>query len=159
MKSTLPVLPEGPSALDPSVVCPPCGKCCRYVAVGIDEPSSVKRVSTALWMVYHKGVSIFESHDGDWFMVVAADCENLQPNGFCGVYQNRPLICREYDVDGCEGTSSEPAEKLKFEDAASFVRWLATQRTALYLKCVERGVIPETLRPTLTRRKPRSVAS
>lgn len=139
----LPLLPTAPSP-DPSVVCPPCGRCCRYVALGIDAPSSVKAVSMALWFVYHRNVSIYQSHEGDWFLLVPADCENLRPDGLCGVYEKRPLICREYDVDGCEGTSAELPEKLRFDDGASLVKWLATSRPALYARCVDAGIVPGT---------------
>ncbi|HMM33746.1 MAG TPA: hypothetical protein PKA62_03300, partial [Thermoanaerobaculia bacterium] len=33
---SLPKLPTLSAPPDPATVCPPCGKCCRYVAVGID---------------------------------------------------------------------------------------------------------------------------
>ena len=93
-------LPAFPASLDPATVCPPCGKCCRHVAVGIDGPVSVNGASTALWLVYHRNVSVYQSHDGDWFVLFPTTCDNLLPNGFCAVYENRPLLCREYDVDG-----------------------------------------------------------
>ncbi len=148
MKTNLPTLPAAPPvALDPSVVCPPCGLCCKHVAVDIGAPTSVQGVSTALWLVYHRGVSIYQDHDGDWFLLVPTDCGNLLPDGLCAVYHDRPLVCRDYDVDGCEGTSAEPAEKVRFDDAASLVAWLARKRPALYRRCVEKGVVPEALRP------------
>ncbi|MCL4806203.1 MAG: YkgJ family cysteine cluster protein [Thermoanaerobaculia bacterium] len=139
----LPTLPSGP---DPGEVCPPCGKCCRYVSVGIDGPTNVRDVSTALWLVYHRNVSVYQSHEGDWFALFAADCENLAPGGLCGVYENRPLICREYDVVGCEGTSDEAPEKVRFDDGASLGAWLREKRPALFARCLAAGIIPEALR-------------
>ncbi|MCE7958773.1 MAG: hypothetical protein DYH06_12695 [Acidobacteria bacterium ACB2] len=100
-------LPSHPGTPDPSAVCSPCARCCRHVAVGIDPPDTVRRVSTALWFVYHRRISVYQSHDGDWFLNVPTDCEHLRPDGLCGVYESRPLLCREYDVEGCEGTSEE----------------------------------------------------
>ena len=141
-----PLLPTV-SPKDPADVCPPCGRCCRYVALGIDAPSSVKAVSMALWFVYHRDVSIYQSHEGDWFLLVPTECDNLLPDGLCGVYEHRPFICREYDVDGCEGTRDEPAEKLRFDDGPSFVTWLASARPALYARCVTASVIPKALWP------------
>jgi hypothetical protein len=146
------------SLLDPATVCPPCGKCCRYVAVGIDGPVSVSGVSTALWLVYHRNVSVYQSHEGDWFVLFPADCDNLLPNGLCGVYENRPFLCREYDIDGCEGTSDEAPEKLRFDDGASLGKWLRKMRPALYARCLEAGILPEELREpsTGTKRRRRS---
>jgi Fe-S-cluster containining protein len=103
-------------------------------------------VSTALWLVYHRNVSIYQSHEGDWFVLLAADCENLLPDGLCGVYENRPLICREYDVDGCEGTSAEAPEKVRFDDGASLGDWLRERRPALFARCVRAGILPEAVR-------------
>lgn len=143
MKTMLPSAPPP----DPSVVCPPCGRCCRYVALGIDAPGTVKAVSMALWFVYHRNVSIYQSHEGDWFLLVPAACDNLKPDGLCSVYEDRPLICRDYDVDGCEGTSAEPAEKVRFDDGASFVDWLAKTKPALYARCVDARIVPKKLRP------------
>ncbi len=144
MKPSLPALPGLP-VLDPAVVCPPCARCCRHVAAQIDPPATVRRVSTALWFVYHEGISIYQAHDGDWFLLATTPCSNLRPDGLCGVYENRPLLCREYDVAGCEGTSAEPAERLRFDDARSFVAWLAAARPRLYRRCVEAGIVPPGL--------------
>ena len=141
--ATLPTLPP---SLDPATVCPPCGKCCRYVAVGIDGPVSVSGVSTALWLVYHRNVTVYQSHDGDWFVLFPADCDNLLPNGLCGVYENRPFLCREYDVDGCEGTSAEPPEKVRFDDGAALGAWLREKRPALFARCLAAGILPKELR-------------
>ncbi len=104
---------------------------------------SVARVSTLLWMLYHRGVSAYESHEGDWFALFPAQCENLRADGLCGVYENRPFICRDYDVDGCEGTSSEPAERIRFDDAARFVAWLKAKRSGLHARCEGAGILPK----------------
>jgi Fe-S-cluster containining protein len=147
MKSTPPTLPpDALPMLSPIDVCPSCTKCCRYVAVGIDPPDSIRRISTILWFLYHNSISIYQSHDNDWFIVFPTTCENLQPNGLCGIYENRPLICREYDIVGCEGTSQEAPEKVKFENAKQLFHWLSKTRPALYKRCVERGIVPARLK-------------
>lgn len=143
--ATLPALAAPVSTPDPAVFCPPCGKCCRYVSVGIDPPTSVGRVSTALWILYHRGLSIYESHEGDWFLIVPAACENLRPDGLCGVYENRPFICRDYEVEGCEGTSTEPAERVRFDDPRSLLAWLERKRPALHARCIREGIVPPGL--------------
>ena len=143
-------LPTFPAPPDPAVVCPPCGKCCRYVAVGIDGPVSVRGVSTALWLVYHRSVSVYQSHDGDWFVLFPSECGNLLPSGLCAVYEERPFLCREYDVDGCEGTSDDPPEKVRFDEGATLVAWLREKRPALYARCRAAGIVPGALDPGRT---------
>lgn len=136
-------LPLPTLAPDPSQVCPPCGRCCRYVAVGIDPPTSVRRVSTVLWMLYHRGLAVYEAHDGEWFLLVTTPCAHLRDDGLCGIYENRPFICRDYHVEGCEGTSAEPAERVRFDGADAFLAWLKAKRPALHARCASAGVIPK----------------
>jgi Fe-S-cluster containining protein len=150
-----PSLPTLPASLDPSKVCPPCGKCCRYVAVGIDGPVSVSGVSTALWLVYHRNVSIYQSHDGDWFVLFPAECENLLPSGLCGIYEHRPQVCRDYDVDGCEGTSADAPEKIRFDDGAALAAWLRARRPALHARCLAAGIVPKGPRPAAVKKAAR----
>ena len=149
MKSSLPTLPpDAFPSLDPSEICPPCARCCKYVSLGMESPDNVKYVSMALWFLFHKGIGIYQAHDDDWYLIVPTDCEHLQEDGFCGVYKDRPFICREYDVADCEGTSTEPSEKLKFMDAGTFISWLRKSRPALYARCLEKEIIPELYRST-----------
>ena len=60
-----------------------------------------------LWQVSHHNVHIFKDMDG-WFLLITGDCEHLQDNGMCGIYETRPLICREHSNDYCEYDSSIP---------------------------------------------------
>lgn len=144
VKRPLPTLPMASPA--PAEVCPPCARCCRYVSIAIDPPSTVRNVSTALWLLYHDGISIYEAADGGgWFLILGATCEHLTPAGLCGTYETRPLICREYDVVGCEGTSDEPSETVRFDDARAFVRWLGRFRPELLRRCRDAGIVPERL--------------
>lgn len=147
MKSSLPTLPpDSIPSLDPSEVCPPCARCCKYVSLGMESPDNVKYVAMALWFLYHQGIGIYQAHDDDWYLIVPTSCEHLLPTGLCGVYENRPFICREYDIVDCEGSTTEPSEKLKFMDAGAFVAWLRKSRPTLYGRCLEKGIIPEPYR-------------
>ena len=147
MTSSLPTLPASafPSP-DPSEICPPCGSCCQYVSLGMESPDNVKYVGMALWFLYHEGIGIYQAHDDDWYLIVPAGCEHQLPTGFCGIYENRPFVCRDYDLSGCEGTTTEPSEKLKFTEAKRFVSWLRKSRPDLYGRCLEKGIIPEVYR-------------
>lgn len=147
MKRELPLHPltREPIAgtLDPAAICPSCTRCCRYVSIGINAPSTLTAVSNILWYLYHKNVSVYEDHEGEWAVVFGTDCENLKPDGLCGVYENRPLICRDYDIDGCEGTSPVAPERISFATAPPFVAWLKKKKPKLYEKCKARKIIPK----------------
>lgn len=144
---TLPALPRLPNGeLDGSKICPPCQRCCKHVGIGIDPPNTVVRVSRALWLLYHPSVSMYQNEEGEWFMEVETTCSHLTPEGLCGVYENRPLICREYEIETCEGTSDEPAEKVKIVSGKELMKWLVREKPALYQKCLDRGIVPPEIR-------------
>ena len=51
-------------------------------------------------------------------------CNHIQPDGCCGIYEDRPQICRDYTNDYCE--FDEPAENsfdLYFEDYKSLLAY------------------------------------
>jgi hypothetical protein len=43
------------------------GKCCRYVAVEIDKPTTLKDFENIKWFVCHKNVNVFIDDDNSWF--------------------------------------------------------------------------------------------
>ncbi len=85
-----------------SILCEHCtGACCRYIALPIEEPTDRRDFDDMRWYVMHKGISVFVEDD-EWYIQIAADCENLQPDNMCGIYETRPAICREYDAGECD---------------------------------------------------------
>ena len=94
--------------------------CCTYVTQQIDKPSGMKDFDLLLWQVSHDHVNIFKD-EGEWFLAFNNRCQHLQDNGGCGIYDKRPLICREHSNDYCE--YDQPAEEgfdLFFPDYESF---------------------------------------
>ncbi|HKJ76549.1 MAG TPA: YkgJ family cysteine cluster protein [Gammaproteobacteria bacterium] len=83
------------------------GKCCTYVTQPLDTPRSMRDFDLLLWQVGHEGVEVYKDSDG-WFLMFIGSCAHLQPDGRCGIYEERPLICREHSNDFCEFDS--PAE-------------------------------------------------
>lgn len=76
-------------------------KCCRYFALPIDTPKTSRDFDHLYWYMIHGRVGIFV--DGEtWYLMVFGDCEHLQPDHRCGIYQDRPQICRDYTTDNCE---------------------------------------------------------
>lgn len=81
---------------------PPCQKCtalcCSYYAVQLDTPTSIEDFENFKWYIIHHNSAIFVD-DSQWFLHVKSTCRFLLPNGFCGIYEIRPKICREYGWD------------------------------------------------------------
>ncbi len=97
---TLPVLnAKG----EPMVTCDKCtGICCRYIAVPLDDPDNERDVSDIRWFLLHENVAVYIDDDDDWFIEFKTKCKQLKENNMCGIYEDRPTMCREHKLDECE---------------------------------------------------------
>lgn len=101
------------------VLCSYCtARCCRYFALPIDEPKTWRDYDFLRWFMMHGRTSVFVD-EGTWYLMVHADCKHLQPDNRCGIYHERPQICRtystancEYDNDGCYDKLFETPEQI-----------------------------------------------
>ena len=75
--------------------------CCRYFALGIDEPDTPEEFDDIRWYLAHENVHVF-IEDGDWFLAIQTKCQYLQDDNRCAIYEDRPKICREYSTDNCD---------------------------------------------------------
>lgn len=94
---------QAPKELDSSNKCASCNgsKCCQYSTVSIETPRSIREFDNLLWHVSHHHTHAFKDVDG-WYLLFYAQCQHLLSNGFCGIYQTRPFVCREHTNDECE---------------------------------------------------------
>ena len=87
---------------------PPChmctARCCKYFALEIDKPTSLEEFDHIRWYLMHEGIAVWVD-DGDWYLEIRTVCKHLQPDNSCGIYENRPQVCREYGSD-----KDEPCE-------------------------------------------------
>lgn len=84
------------------ILCSYCtAKCCRYFALPIDTPTTWADFEHLRWFIMHGKTALFVD-DGTWYLLVYGDCENLLPDHRCGIYDDRPQICRDYSFDSCE---------------------------------------------------------
>jgi len=101
---------------------PPCeecgGSCCKYVAVEIDKPTNKTDYDNIRWYLLHKNVGVFIDHDKNWFIEFRTSCEKQTEDGRCGIYENRPKICREHgNYEGeCEFYDNPYMEYFSTED-------------------------------------------
>ena len=108
-----------------------CSKCCEYVAIEIDEPTTMKDYDHMVWYLYHRHISWVVDWEKSWYIKFESRCENLTPTGMCGVYDHRPSICKDFDWRECENhltPDDGPADKWNFEKADDFLAWLEKQR-------------------------------
>ncbi|MBV1883077.1 MAG: YkgJ family cysteine cluster protein [Pseudomonadales bacterium] len=83
-------------------------KCCTYITHEIDTPRTIREFDALVWKLAHANVQLFKE-EGSWYLLVNTVCQNLLPSGGCGIYDTRPMICREHTNDFCEYDS--PAEE------------------------------------------------
>ena len=129
----------------PLVECTECGRCCTYVGVGIHAPRSSRDATDVLWYLYHENVYVYVDGNGEWSVHFEARCRNLGEDLRCGVYAERPHICRGFDNRTCE--VNDPAhDTLTFRQPAEFLSWLRERKPRLYAK-IEKTHVPKALRP------------
>jgi hypothetical protein len=127
------------------VACLECGRCCTYVAVGVNAPKSVRYATDVLWYLYHEKVSVHLDVDGDWAVVFETRCRNLEPDLRCKVYEHRPQICREFDDTGCEVNAPDQRDRV-FTTPAEFLEFLKEWRPRVYRELARRFVPPQSSR-------------
>jgi Fe-S-cluster containining protein len=89
-------LPEG------QVLCEYCvAKCCRYFALPIETPTELEDYEFIRWFLLHDRATVFKEDD-DWYLLVHTQCQHLQPDNRCGIYETRPQVCRDYTTKDCE---------------------------------------------------------
>lgn len=136
----LPVIQEKPAG---RVHCLQCAKCCTYVAIGMNAPTTPKLASEILWHLYHEGVSVCRDEAGEWYVQFEARCRNLGPGNLCAIYESRPHICRAYDDAVCE-VNAPQAGLLEFREPAQYLAYLREKKPKLY-KAIEGKYIPPAL--------------
>ena len=83
-------------------LCDKCaGLCCRWIALPIDNPKTAKQFDDIRWYLAHENVHVFVEDD-QWYLAVQTRCQFLRDDNKCGIYEDRPRICREYTTDNCD---------------------------------------------------------
>ncbi len=115
--------------------CFDCAKCCHYVAIEIDRPTTNREFDYLVWYLHHPGISVFVDWDGHWFVNFASRCDQLTEHGLCGIYDTRPGICRDFDWQECEmHVKDDPPDKWLFETVDQFLGWLERQRPKAFAR-------------------------
>ena len=76
--------------------------CCQYFCFEIDEPDDYEEFEDIRWYLCHEGVSVHVDGDDDWFIQIENRCNKLGDDHRCTIYDDRPLLCRNYEHENCE---------------------------------------------------------
>ena len=82
------------------------GRCCRYVAIEIDEPTAKSDFDDVRWYTAHRGITVFVE-EKRWYVNFASRCNFLTRDQQCEIYESRPKICRGHSTSRCEGPKGE----------------------------------------------------
>lgn len=96
-----------PVKLTPENKCSYCegSKCCTYITQELDTPRAMSDFDHLLWQLSHRNIQAYKDEDG-WYLLINEPCLHLEKGGRCGIYDVRPIICREHSNDYCEFDSS-----------------------------------------------------
>lgn len=128
----------------PLVECTSCGRCCTYVGIGINPPSRPRWATDILWYLYHQNVSVYRDGAGEWSVHFETRCRHLGEDLRCGVYRERPHVCRGFDNRSCE-VNQPAATALTFNEPRAFLDWLRAERPKIYAR-IAAGHVPSSLR-------------
>ncbi len=91
----------------PGNLCEHCtAVCCGYVALPVDKPKTPSDFDDIRWYLLHEGISVFVE-DGDWYICISARCRKVTADSRCGIYADRPRVCRKYSEDECDYHSGD----------------------------------------------------
>jgi Fe-S-cluster containining protein len=100
-------------------------KCCRYLALQIDEPEDREDFEDLRWYLCHERTVLYVT-DGDWYLHVENDCRFRDDHNRCSIYERRPTMCRQHSPAECE--RGEPWEyDLKFTELEELERFIAAR--------------------------------
>ena len=107
---------ENEETMTTSEICVACAGCCNYVTVPLAYPRSKDQRDMYTWYLLHRNVEIYIDHDNDWQLLFKTPCDKLQSNGMCGIYADRPQLCRDYSPDSCSRTGKDYVHLFKKPD-------------------------------------------
>jgi Fe-S-cluster containining protein len=85
-----------------SCLCEKCAAlCCRYFALPLDNPETVEDYDNIRWYLMHENVVVFIEKK-QWYIGIMSRCKHLQNDNRCGIYNQRPRVCRSYSSENCE---------------------------------------------------------
>ena len=104
------------------------GRCCRYITIVVPAPKRKVDFDELSWFLAHRNISVYvESRR--WHVEAQNPCKYLGSDNLCTVYENRPDVCRDYEIKSCE-YPERPVHALHFDTRDAFEIWRAERAAA-----------------------------
>ncbi|PKL40417.1 MAG: zinc/iron-chelating domain-containing protein [Spirochaetae bacterium HGW-Spirochaetae-1] len=100
------------------------GKCCQYIAIEIDRPTTKKGYDFIRWYLLHKNTNVFVDHDSKWHVEFRTECEEQESQGRCEIYDRRPKICRDHGIEEGDCEYYDLPYSLYFTTESEFITYL-----------------------------------
>jgi uncharacterized protein len=114
---------EKKSQIQPA--CGDCGgRCCRYIVIEIDRPSSKNDYDNIRWHLSHENVGVFIDHDRKWHVEFRTNCRHLSEENRCMIYSERPNICRSHGNGDGECEYYDSPYSVYFSDMREFENYM-----------------------------------
>ena len=162
-RRSLPIIASEPVSEPKQVPCLSCGLCCSYVAVDIEDPTTLRGATNILWYLYHEGVGVYTDGE-DWMVTFDTRCRHLQDDNRCRIYETRPQICREFDETSCEVNADDLGTT--FATVPEFLTYLEQNHRRIHTLLAKRYkpddnllVAPPAMRTKLGAYGPRLIAT
>jgi len=105
--------------------CEKCGaKCCHYVAIEIERPTTKKSCDYIRWYLNHRDVNVFVDHDRKWYVEFRSPCDALSEDLRCSIYPDRPKICRDHGSEDGDCEYFDSPYILYFTSSDEFERYM-----------------------------------
>ena len=117
--------------------------CCRTTVIEVDPPRSIRDYSDLLFYLYHFDTEVVVAKNSgkkEWFVEFMSPCRFLT-DGRCEIYEKRPLVCREYDMDGCEFNRPKAFTYIRTPD--EFFQYLERKGPKRILKKLKKTHLPD----------------
>lgn len=124
------------SAGESADLCRGCVLCCTYITIEVDAPRAAWEYDQWIWALHHRGIALVVERPERWFIHVETVCEQLGPEGRCGIHGRHPVLCRDYDPRSCERRLPLASVRARFDDAADLERWLEATRPAHWRRLI-----------------------
>ncbi len=122
--------------------------CCRTTVIEVEAPRTLRDHSDLLFYLYHFDTEIaIADNDGqiEWYVEFMSPCRFLS-GGRCMIYDHRPKVCREYDMETCEYNLPERFTYIRTPQ--EFFEHLARHGPKGVLKRLEKTHLPPGGYPT-----------
>jgi len=104
--------------------CKGCGACCKYITIIIPKPVTLDDYDEIVWWLHHENIRVYIDSDKEWCVEFATKCKQLGQDLHCQDYENRPIMCEEYDPAVCSKADPHDDEERGFGTPEEFKAYL-----------------------------------